>query len=271
MAENRKRKITSDELKKIQLDILDYVTSFCDENDIHYFLDGGTLLGAIRHKGYIPWDDDIDIGMLREDYEKMIFLFNQKASSLYTFECYETDKSFYLPFGKVIKNNTELYEPDEKGNKIGINIDVFVYDNAPNNPCINKHQFQRRDILRNISLVQQLKHVPRGNSIRRFAIYFCHGLLKLFPNQFFLRKMIRNSKRYVKRNMPCVANYMGFARAYCNKHVFDNYVDVEFESKKYHAPAGYDEWLRSFYGNYMELPPVEKRVSHHSFVAYINE
>lgn len=271
MTENKKRQITSDELKKIQLDILDYVTSFCDENNIHYFLDGGTLLGAIRHKGYIPWDDDIDIGMLRDDYEKMITSFNSKTSSTYRFECYETNKSFHIPFGKVINTTTVLYEPDEKGNKTGINIDIFVYDNAPDDANVNKRQFQRRDLFRNMNLVQHLNHVPNGKVIRRCVVYFCHGVLKLFPDQFFLRKMISNSKRYVKRNMTCVANYMGFARAYCNKHVFDNYVDVEFEGKKYHAPAGYDEWLRSFYGDYMQLPPVEARVSHHSFVAYVND
>ena len=92
--------IDIDELKKIQLNILEYIDKFCKENNINYWIDCGTLLGAVRHKGYIPWDDDIDIGMLREDYIKFMNSFNNNNDSNYKFHCYELDKNWYYPYGK---------------------------------------------------------------------------------------------------------------------------------------------------------------------------
>ena len=86
--------LSLDELRKIQIEILDVVVKFCDDHEINYWLDCGTLIGAIRHKGYIPWDDDIDIGMLRPDYEKFMKLFNEE-NTRYKFMCYELDEKFY--------------------------------------------------------------------------------------------------------------------------------------------------------------------------------
>ena len=125
------QRIDSKELKKIQLEILDAATSFCEQNGIRYWLDCGTLLGAIRHKGYIPWDDDVDLGMLREDYDRFLTLFNRENSK-YKFVCIENSPDFYLAHGKVCDTETLLYEPDENGYKLHVNIDIFVYDNAPN-------------------------------------------------------------------------------------------------------------------------------------------
>ena len=121
------KKITKEEMKKIQINILDDVSKFCDENNIKYWIDCGTLLGAIRHKGYIPWDDDIDIGMLREDYDKFIKLYNSKKSK-YKLKCIELDKTYEYPFGKVIDTDTILYEPDEKGIKIAINNAITIIE-----------------------------------------------------------------------------------------------------------------------------------------------
>ena len=124
------KKITVEELKKFQLEILGVVADFCEKNNIKYWIDSGTLLGAIRHKGYIPWDDDIDVGMLREDYNKFSKIFNEK-NNRYKFVCIENTPDLFVPHGKVCDTTTELYEPDETGHKTSINIDIFVYDNAP--------------------------------------------------------------------------------------------------------------------------------------------
>lgn len=124
------REMTIDELKEVQLQILDFVAEFCEKNQIQYWIDSGTLLGAIRHKGYIPWDDDIDVGMLRKDYDKFFKLFNDPGNR-YQFVCYEKQPDFYLPHGKVCDVSTVLYEPNEKGHRLSVNIDIFVYDNAP--------------------------------------------------------------------------------------------------------------------------------------------
>ena len=267
--------IDLDSLKKIQIKILNYVTEFCEKNSINYWLDSGTLLGAIRHKGYIPWDDDIDIGMLRKDYDKFTELFG-KENGNYEFVCYENTPDFYLPHGKVCDTSTILYEPDENGYKLAVNIDIFVYDNAPDDDKELKKMFDRRDYLRKIYNIKMrkisfkkdfLKNVVRF--IRKATYYiFCPGMKHA---DGAIKEMIKNSKKYADENTTRVGNFTAFSRTSCNKRVFDSFINVTFEGREYKAPVGYDEWLRSFYGNYMELPPVEKRVSHHSFKAYFND
>ena len=144
------REITTSELKELQLSILDSVDRFCRENGIHYWLDCGTLLGAIRHNGYIPWDDDIDIGMLRPDFNRFIREFHTEGNR-YTAHCVENDSNFCYPYAKVLDNNTVLYEPDQNGNKIAVNIDVFVYDNAPDDNEMLEKMFDKRDFYRGAS------------------------------------------------------------------------------------------------------------------------
>lgn len=264
------QKIDAIQLKKLQLDILQYVSEFCEANDIHYWLDGGTLIGAIRHKGYIPWDDDIDLGMLRSDYDRFSELFNQKqANSPYEFKSASTDKQFHIPFGKVLDKRTILYEPDEQGEKSAVGVDIFVYDNAPDDDELLQKMYEKRDAYRKMDTTQSLNHTPTGNILRRGALYVLHGILQLWPKHFFARKIAENAKKYNGMPTQRIGNFTGYVRYVCDKRVVDSFVDTEFEGKQYKIPVGYDEWLRSVYGDYMQLPPVEKRVSHHSFVAYM--
>lgn len=264
------KRLSLEELRKHQLDILDATAKFCDENQISYFLDGGTLIGAIRHKGYIPWDDDIDIGMLRPDYDKFSRLFNA-SNSRYKFSSVEIDDNYCLPYGKVFDTRTLLYEPDKTGNKSAVNIDVFVFDNAPDNPSVIRKMFKKRDLLMLCCLLRISDHKPRGNFFRRLFLYFTRLILKLFPRNFFARRIIANSKLYGSKQTKNIGNFAGYIRAICNREILRDFVDAEFEGRTYKIPANYDEWLRLFYGDYMQLPPVEQRVSHHRFEAYINE
>lgn len=262
------QQVFGQELKKIQLEILDIVAEFCQQNQIQYWLDSGTLLGAIRHKGYIPWDDDIDLGMLRKDYDRFSELFNRE-NSRYKFICVENTPSFYLPHGKVCDTTTLLYEPDENGYRSAINIDIFVYDNAPDCDAVVSKMYDIRDSLRKKHWYQSMP-VPKTDSfIKRTLKHLRQTVYRIrYPKNLVL-KMVSNSKRYALFETKRVGNFTAFTRMSCDKRVFDSFIDVEFEGKKYKAPVGYDEWLRSFYGDYMTLPPEEKRVSHHSYVAYL--
>ena len=263
------KRLNTEEVKKIQLEILDKVASFCEENDITYWLDTGTLLGAIRHKGYIPWDDDIDIGMLRKDYDKFTELFN-KNNERYKFVCFENTPDFYVAFGKVIDTNTVLYEPDKNGSKLAINIDVFVYDNAPDDDRIIKKMYDRRDRLTYISLFSRGSQITNLDSVsKRLIKRTIHLCLCGFSSEKYVRKLIENSKKYSNQNTKRVGNFTSASRIASDKKIFSSFVDVDFEGKKYKAPVGYDEWLTDFYGDYMQLPPKEKQVTHHQYEAYL--
>lgn len=264
------RKIDIDELKKIQIDILNTVVDFCENNSINYWLDCGTLLGAIRHKGYIPWDDDIDIGMLRPDFDRFMKTFNQEGGR-YQAYCIENNSEFYYGFGKVLDTKTVLYEPDEDGMKLSVNIDVFVYDNAPDDDKKLEIMFLKRDLYRNLNLARCLEHKPNGNLIRRSFIYFLRILIKPFPKKYFVEKLVLNSKRHAESNTKRIGNFLGVMKMYCRKEVFNSFINVDFEGQNYKAPIGYDEYLKAFYNNYMELPCIEKQVSHHRFIAYADE
>lgn len=264
------RRVHGDELKMIQLRILDVVSEFCIKNGITYWIDSGTLLGAIRHKGYIPWDDDIDIGMLRADYDRFSREFN-KQHDKFRFVCIENTPGFYAPHGKVCDTSTVLYEPDERGQRLAINIDVFVYDNAPDDNEVVEEMYNTRDSLRKVFAIKNQRALGEGNLCKKVLRYLRKMLYRACFRGDMISKMVENSKRYSKIDTQRVGNFTAYTRMVCNKRVFDSFIDVEFEGKFYKAPVGYDEWLRSFYGDYMQLPPEEKRVSHHSFVAYVND
>lgn len=261
------KKISLEELKEIQLNILNYVSEFCSNHHIHYWLDSGTLLGAIRHKGYIPWDDDIDIGMLRPDYDCFIKEFN-KHSKKYKCYCIENNDVFCYPYAKVLDTDTVLYEPDRNGKKLCVNLDIFVYDNAPESNQIVKRMFDIRDLYYKLNILHTYHNVPNGKWYRKWAIYIIRFLLLPFPQNFFCKKTVQNSKKYADKQTRRVGNFTSVTRAVCERSVFDSFIEVDFEGGKYPAPYGYDKWLRVFYGDYMVLPSEEKRVSHHTFEAY---
>ena len=264
------REISLNELKHRQLAILDAVDVFCRENNINYWLDGGTLLGAIRHGGYIPWDDDIDIGMLRNDYNLFLEKFNRENCK-YQIHSVENDKEFPYPFGKVLDTETILYEPNEQGTKLAINIDVFVYDNAPeDDKAINK-MYQKRDFYNKIYhfllYKTRLRNENKINLVKNLAKTACARISPCFICQM----IVRNAKKYNDQETGWIGNFLGTTKIKVSTNVFNTFVEVKFEGKKYKAPADWNRWLTCFFKNYMELPPVEKRVSHHLFKAYINE
>ncbi len=178
------RRIDAVQLKKYQIDILKTVHRFCIDNKISYWLDSGTLLGAIRHKGYIPWDDDIDIAMLRPDYDKFMRLFNEK-NERYKFYTIENNSQFLYPIGKVLDTSTVLYEPNKQGNKLSINIDIFVYDNAPDNDKLVEKMYKKRDLYRRFVLMHSEVRRPNGNLLRRFCVRCLRGAIKLLPSSYY--------------------------------------------------------------------------------------
>lgn len=260
------REINISELKKIQLEILDVFADFCNRHQLKYWLDNGTLLGAIRHKGYIPWDDDIDTGMLREDFNKCIELFNNE-NERYQFVCVENNKDFCYPFAKIFDTKTLLYEPNKEGNRLSVNIDVFVYDNAPDDDQKLKLMFSWRDFWEKMDYLR-LPYNIQNKGTKRLVGEIIRLVPRAFPKQYFSYKIYQNSRKYENIETKRIGNFTSLSKVVADKSVFETMIDIEFEGKSYMAPAEYDKWLRLFYGDYMKLPPIEKRVAHHQFEAY---
>ncbi|MGN1373572.1 MAG: phosphorylcholine transferase LicD [Candidatus Coproplasma sp.] len=264
------RVIALDELKQLQLQILDVVADFCKKNSINYWLDCGTLIGAIRHKGYIPWDDDIDIGMLRPDYDRFLELFN-KQSDIYKVYSVENNSQFLYPFAKVLDTSTVLYEPDEKGLKLCVNIDVFVYDNAPEDDKALTKMYKKRDFYRGLHNIRARMFTGFTKGFKKAIKWAMYPFLCLFPKNYFAKKMVENSKKYKDSQTKRIGNFTSITKICCSKELFSEFIPVEFEGKLYNAPIGYDLWLKTFYGDYMVLPPEEKRKPHHCFKAFMLE
>ena len=266
------RRLSLEEVRNIQIEILDVVAAFCEENNINYWLDSGTLLGAIRHEGYIPWDDDIDIGMLREDFDKFAELFN-KTNDRYRFVDIENTPDFYLSFAKIIDTKTVLYEPDKNGNKLSVNIDLFIYDNVPDDDRLLKKMYDKRDWLYFLSLysrrTQITKYDPVSRRIKKRLFHFC---LFWISSEKCLKKIVDISRQFSNQNTSRIGNIRSIVtRLAVDKKCFSAFEQKMFEGKKYSVLIGYDEYLTHLYGDYMQLPPEEDRVTHHQYEAYLSE
>ena len=275
------RRIELDELRQLELEILDYVAKFCDEHEITYWLDFGTLIGAIRHKGYIPWDDDIDISMMRADYDKFIKLFCAEKTGKYEMHCMDNDKNHEFLFGYVQNKETliyehlKLYEHLKPKPESGIKVDIFIYDNAPDDQAETEKMFRKRDFYRRITELRTKKRKPQGNIFRRICAYAVRLLNKIifspFPVSYFVKKATKIIRKYESVPTKRTACFTSWHSVAVDKHIFDSFIDVEFKGRKYKAPIGYDELLRAHYGDYMQLPPVEERVPKHEITAYMLE
>ena len=254
-----------EELKKIQKEILNEVVAFCKENNLRYCLAGGTLLGAIRHKGYIPWDDDIDIHMPRPDYEKFIATYNRKKDCKYQVVTHELDRRYEVPFAKVYLKGTIVKEFFYKPSVFGAYIDIFPLDGV-------KHKWQAFVSAQGIRCmyIKTMIFCNRQTLARKIRLFITKLILSPFSSHFILKTMRRIATMYdyEKCDHICSFGARTAMQEIFTRDVFDSFVDVPFEEGTYKAPKGYDIYLTQKYDDYMQLPPEEKRVSLHNSQAY---
>lgn len=264
MKEKRKE-VSREESKQIMLDILKDISSFCDKHSIRYYLAAGTLIGAIRHKGFIPWDDDIDIEIPRSDYNRFIELYRKEGK--YSV-CAPLEKNSIYFYAKVYDEKTVKYERGvdyTRFQPLGIDIDIFPIDGQPDKEDEKRfiRQVKRRRILQRM-LFHSMFPLNADISFKsRIVRIICH----ILPKNIICRLYINSATRY-SFEYSSMAGFITPYEGYDVKHrhrreVYSDRVKVQFEDGEYWAPIGYDEYLRDVYGDYMQLPPVEKRVSHH--------
>ena len=254
--------LTKKELVSINVDILREIHSFCKENKIVYSLYYGTLIGAVRHKGFIPWDDDVDIVMPRPCYER--FIRTYKSTGKYKLFACEIDNSYILPIGRLADTTTLKIEESSSGYNIGIAVDIFPVDGLPEN-----NNFMHRFKLMFWRNAFRFKGTILFKKGRLWYKSLFVGMIKIvlspFPLSFICRTLNNVAKEYPFDSSINVCSYLSPYREkdITEKTTFDSIIAVEFEGSSFNAVADYDKCLRKLYGDYMQLPPIDKRVSDH--------
>ena len=264
--------ISLNEKKTIMLEILEEIDQFCRGNHLTYFLVGGTLLGAIRHKGYIPWDDDIDIGLPRDDYNKLIHSFSSSSGNVRIINVDNYDH-YRWPNAKAIDTRTKLIEMGDEKSAIGVFIDVFPFDGVEGNYETVKKQVLRSSKWKYILALKRLKFDPQRAITKNLLIYIGR-VFKMIPDYYLIKRINsieKRSKPFSKCTYICNFNGAWGIREITKAYNFVETIDAEFEGRTYKIPNGYDDYLKTVYGDYLKLPPVEKQITHHNSVAYWRE
>ena len=258
--------ISFEEAKRLELEILVKVADFCEKHGLRYYLAYGTLIGAVRHKGFIPWDDDIDIWMPRPDYEKLMEIFNTENE----------DKNFHLivptakesgfhTYVKVINVNTDKTElGKKKGSVLGVDIDIFPLDGQPEQEKDYESWYHKlmRLYKRYTFSCKSLDGYPLKTKLH-ILLYRGDALWrdKIFAEALKLHAQYPYERCKFVGATETIDNGIGnrFEREW-----FEDSVMLEFEGLSFRAPKGYHEILTKIYGDYMQLPPESQRVTHHT-------
>lgn len=271
------KEMTIQEIQQVTLEILKDVHNFCVENNIRYSLSGGTLLGAIRHNGFIPWDDDADIQLPRPDYNRFIHTYQSKCGfKLFCHELGNVERirishTMVCDVKKTVVDKSELPWTDIE---LGIRIDVIPVDGAPSSYKKMKNHMNSLKFWRAVCSIGRVKGAPlktifSKKTIKDRAIFLIKKILGLVYCDMFLDKYIKLTKKYDYDSSDyfCAGSHYGM-REWQPKKNMENYILHKFEDCEFYIMSGYNENLKSLYGDYMSLPPVDKRINHAFFKYY---
>lgn len=271
-----KKSLTMKEIQEVSLMVLKKITDLCERHGFRYFLAYGTLIGAIRHKGYIPWDDDVDIMMPRPDYERFLSYFAEHKDELEFLQIFtpETCKTYPYVLARVSDSRYTINVKNERNCELGVFIDVYPLDGIGHSEA---------------EALSHLKKTTKYPSLIFLAtrIYYHFGITKgwkkrllkipafvythIMGKKYFMSKLYDLLKLYKYED----CEYVG-AAAWCTqprKNVYkkewcEDLIKAPFECYDFYIPRHYDEMLKVTYGNYMELPPEKDRIYHHMYKAY---
>ena len=260
-------------LQAKQFEMLKVFVDICDKYNLNYILVGGTCLGAIRHKGFIPWDDDIDIMMPRGDYQRFLQVTQESPDERYKLFSVENNEKLTAPLAKLIDKKTILNQTGhaEKMN-LGLYVDIFVLDGVPDNENL------RRCFIKMLTFLQKvwggLEYEKRPIDIRgkkvenRIKNSISHVLRWLTTAESVSKKICKLAQKYNYDECSLVAPLCYSSnrkKRTMEKSIYGKGIRLEFENNMFVVPEKYETFLRITYGDYMELPPKEEQVSHHRY------
>ena len=252
------------------MEILIEVDRVCRKNNIKYQIFAGTLLGAIRHKGFIPWDDDIDILMPRDEYNKFLLACKTDLDSRFFLQNYDTDKNYFHAFVRVRRNGTyspQLYTEKFKMHH-GVFIDVFPFDKVPLNARKAKKQFNTLVILRKLKDIRKNAYKSK-NILKRFLKFLRFIPISVFPIRFFNKLENKVAQKFNETNSPLSTMLVENIKSVYKRCMLENKYLYEqefysFEGLKFIGPENYKMILHNLYGDFLKFPPLEERTPHHN-------
>ncbi len=258
-------------LQSVQMEIMDEVHRVCCENNIVYYIIGGTALGALRHGGFIPWDVDIDIAMPREDYERFAEVCESDLSERFVYRGYKNTKNFTHPHALVCIKNTFLsiksaeYNPKEEN--LGIYLDIFPLDKAPEDIKLQEKQISRLEFIKELKLLKRAyryKKDIKNTVVKKIvsAMIFWTNIDKL--NDDFDKE----SRRYENSDsslLCSMSSHYRYSKQCMPAAVYGKPQLVKFEDRMYYAPEMLEDYLTRIYGDYMKLPPENERQANLSY------
>lgn len=265
------------DIQSISLEILKDIHSFCEKNKIEYSIIGGSLIGAVRHKGFIPWDDDIDIMMPRDEYERFCTSYNSSRFKLLSLH---NDKSCKIAYARVCDmEDTLVLDQAWTTEKVGVSIDIFPFDGAEDNfEQFKNHYISSTRIWGSLFLNRALSGgiKPTNGSKLNFAIKVLSMFHLTWVNGIIARNKVKKIDKRAKaipfgktKHVSQFAFLEPGVKEYFDLGAFKEYVKLPFEDIEVNAIAGYDHYLSRFYGDYMKFPPEEERVPKQNYVKFV--
>ncbi len=267
------RLITDNEKKKLLVEMLEKIDNFFGQNDIKYFLAYGTLLGAVRHQGFIPWDDDIDLLLPRESFLRLIHLFEEKKEELSALNLeiveYGQNKKDYFKRFKIADNRTVMEEFGEE--RSAVFIDIFPLDGFPNKDI--KYLRRYREKILRIDNIISLCYAgfAQGKGVKKIIYSLClmgYKFLGLKKMQNYYEKKLLKLTSFNKKGFVCASESSKSDKNIYKSIDWVEHVELSFEGKKFKVPNGYHNVLTSHFGDYMKLPPEDQRHSHEYYEMY---
>jgi len=249
------------------LEMLLEVDRICKKHNITYFLDSGTLLGAVRHNGFIPWDDDVDIAMPRRDYEVFLEVCQNELDSRYFLQTNETDPFYPFAIARILYKESQMPGHEKVKYRTGYTLDIFAIDNASDSILLQSVRVFIMKVLQGLCKSRLAIDYDRyGNRWEKAAVFLTSSVGKLFPVRWLIKMqhVVATMCRSKSTNYKCCFSYKfsELDRRFPSR-VFDGTIQVSFEGHLLPVPRGWHDSLTILYGDYMVLPPVEERIPTH--------
>lgn len=270
------RELDIAESQQVALEILKIVTDICEENSLRYFLIYGTLIGAVRHDGFIPWDDDIDIMMPRPDYDKLMTIFQQGIPEYSYLKVFNHDVCEEYPYmiTRISDQRYKIIMDNEKEYGMGLFIDIYPYDGLGDTEKEALRYGLKGDRLSSLCYQSTRCHyaIETTTSIVRRILKFPVFLYSKIRGKNGFQKKLKKLERlidYDKSNyVGCVVWLSGGMKDIFPRNWFDKYCMKQFDKYQFRIPQEYDKILTHIYGDYMKLPPKEQQIGHHNYSVY---